>query len=159
MVSDFHSDRGFERTNAVSSEAFGGNGLEELGIFVTKLNPSDCTPLFPVVFLMLQKPEQVIFENASKVSFWCGQSSTILNIVKLQKSFVGVFNGYFKARDFLAPLFESMTNCLELLPDSCRAVMVLIESDRFVPGMFNNLHKPRMSKLICLEPEEFAFWD
>ena len=90
----------------------------------------------------------MIFENAAKVSFWCGQSSTILNIVKLQESFIGVFNGYFKVRDFLAPLFESMTNCLELLPDFCHALMVLIESDRFVPSVFYDLHKPRMSNPI-----------
>ena len=50
----------------------------------------------------------MIFENASKVSFWCGQSPTVLNIVKLQKSFIGVFNGYFKARNFLTPLLDSM---------------------------------------------------
>ena len=90
----------------------------------------------------------MLFEDGSKVSFRGGMCPTILDIINLQKGFVGVLNVYFKAGKFLTQLLEGITNSLKLLSYPCRTVGVLIKSDGFVPGLIDNLHEPRLSDPI-----------
>jgi hypothetical protein len=52
-ISSNRSIQGLQCGNAISSKFLCGNRVEELCVFIFEFDPSNCGPLFPILFLPL----------------------------------------------------------------------------------------------------------
>ena len=76
----------------------------------------------------------MFFEYISKITFWQREGSPISNTVEFNQSFIGVLSRNFQSRDMTAPMFESVTDCLELLTQPGCCISILVIFDSFIPG-------------------------
>ena len=76
----------------------------------------------------------MFFEYISKITFWQREGSPVSNIVEFNQSFVGVLNRNLQSRDMVAPMFESMPDCLQFLTQTGCCIGLLVIFDQFIPG-------------------------
>ena len=98
-----------ENSHIVFSVTLSGNRLEEVGVFVSKLDPTDGASLLPILLLIIQQSEEVLFDDLTKVAFRNSERSYVFEIIQLSKSFVCVFNCHREPRDILVPHFELLS--------------------------------------------------
>src|ERR1041384_3957211 len=78
--------------DSISPEPFSSHRLEKLRIFLSNLNISDSTHLFPIYILQFQSILQVKLHNSPKVSFRNNEGPGFLKRVKQQNNFVSIPN-------------------------------------------------------------------
>ena len=140
-----------ESRNIIPPISFWGHRLKKFWLLVAKFDPSNSTSLPPILFLIIKKPQNMVFEYASKILFWSGETPFIFKFIKFKEIPVGVFNGNRQFRNTFTPNFQITPQVFKLAGDNSGHVG---RGNWFGPRIRNHVQKARMMYPIRFEPEK-----